>query len=193
MTRFRILRAGASIPLFAALLFAGCAGTTTDMQSIMSKSTPGVLEPEMRAGDLKDLKLPEQSPGNVALFEERPEFAYFVVDTFITAFAYDKGSVTRKNIEKKEHLKMLRVRAGREGANGLIVVCSKDEKHGGGATNYDMMEVDGRGDWGSGNNRPTYRKGDPSPVYREGNVDVVNSDKLTTVFVTSYAIYRRLE
>ena len=184
MTRSRILRAGAAIPLFVALLFAGCASTTSDTQSIMDMSTLEALEPEMRVGDQEDLKLPEQSPGNVNVLYERPEFAYFVVDTFLTTFSYEKDSMTDKDIEKKEHLKNLRLRAGREGANGLIVVFGKDEKNGGGATNYDMMESEVSG--GRESSKVT-------TVYREGNFDVVNSDKYTIVNVLSYAIYRRLE
>ena len=184
MTRSRILRAGAAIPLFVALLFAGCASTTSDTQSIMDMSTLEALEPEMWVGDQEDLKLPEQSPGNVNVFYERPEFAYFVVDTFLTTFSYEKDSMTDKDIEKKEHLKNLRLHAGREGANGLIVVFGKDEKNVGGATNYDMMESEVSG--GRESSKVT-------TVYREGNFDVVNSDKYTIVNVLSYAIYRRLE
>jgi hypothetical protein len=172
------------VGLLGILVLAGCAGTTLDAESIMARSTPEVLAPEWRTADPADLALPEQSPGNVKVFEERPEFAYFVVDTFHTSFEYEKDSVTFRKIEKKEHLKKLRVRAGRLGANGLIVVCARDEKHAGGATNYDMLETQGRG----GN--PAFSNATP---YRPGNVDVVSSDKVTIVPVTSYAIYRRID
>ena len=125
MTRSRVLRAGAALPFFAALLFAGCAGTTTDTQSIMALSTPEVLDPEVRSAGLEDLKLPEQSPANVKVFEQRPEFAYFVVDSFRTVFHYETDSMNSKKLEKTKHVKKLRGLAGKRGANGLIVAGSK--------------------------------------------------------------------
>lgn len=169
----------------AALALAGCAGTTTDTRSILAMSTPEVLEPEHATDDLENLRLPEQSAINVKVFEQRPEFAYFVVDTFHTTFDYEMNSVTYKKIEKKEHLKKLRARAGKLGANGLIVVCDRKEHHAGGATNYDMLAAQGSGGV-SGSNNPTQFSG-------TGGMDVVSSDNVTIVEVTSYAIYRRLE
>jgi len=169
----------------AVLILAGCAGTTTDVQSIMAMSTPEVLEPEHATDDLANLRLPEQSAINVKVFEERPEFAYFVVDTFHTTFTYLKNSVTYKKIEKKEHLKELRARAGKLGANGLIVVYGQKETSVGGATNYDMLASQGSGGV-SGSNNPTQYAG-------TGGMEVVSSDKESIVQVTSYAIYRRLD
>lgn len=174
-----------TVSSIAALVLAGCAGTTTDTRSILAMSTPEVLEPEYAAGDLANLRLPEQSPLNVKVFEQRPEFAYFVVDTFHTTFEYAKNSVTYKKIEKKEHLKKLRARAGKLGANGLIVVYDRKETSVGGATNYDMLASQGSGGV-SGSNNPTQYAG-------TGGMEVVSSDKESIVQVTSYAIYRRLE
>ena len=164
MTRSRILRAGAAIPLFAALLLAGCAGTATDTDtpSIMALSTPEVLDPAVRSAGLDDLKLPEPSPANVKVFEQRPEFAYFVVDSFRTYFRYETDSMNSKKLEMTKHVKKLRVLAGRRGANGLIVAGSKSAQKG--------VHTGGR----------NTTKG-PTPM--------PNMYNKTGTYVTSYAIY----
>ena len=155
-----------AIPLWTVMILGGCAGTTTDTQSIMSMSTPEVLEPEVRSAGLEDLKLPEQSPSNVEVFEQRPEFAYFVVDSFRTRFDYEKDSMASKKNEKAKHLKTLRERAGQLGGNGLIVVWSEQTKKG----------------WPSGG---IIKGGSPTPMPSTYNK--------TAVSVTSYAIYRRVD
>jgi len=162
MTRPRVLRAGAAIPFFAALLFAGCAGTSTDNQSIMALSTPEVLPPEVRSTGLEDLKLPEQSPNNVTVLEHRPEFAYFVVDSFRTYFDYETDSMNSRKIEKKKHIKSLRAGAGKRGANGLIVAMSELLKK----------------PWPSGG---VIKRGSPTPMPSTYNK--------TRIYVTSYAIF----
>jgi hypothetical protein len=174
-----------TVAAIAVPILAGCAGTTLDAASIMALSTPEVLAPEVRSAGLENLELPEQSAINVKVFEKRPEFAYFVVDTFHTTFEYLKDSVTYRKIEKKEHLKKLRARAGKLGANGLIVVYGRKETSVGGATNYDMLASQGSGGV-SGSNNPTQYAG-------TGGMEVVSSDKESIVQVTSYAIYRRLD
>jgi hypothetical protein len=164
MTRSRVLRAGAALPFFAALLFAGCAGTTTDTQSIMALSTPEVLDPEVRSAGLEDLKLSEQSPANVKVFEQRPEFAYFVVDSFRTTFHYETDSMNSKNLEKTKHVKKLRALAGKRGANGLIVAGSK----------LAPKAFYTGGIW-------TSKGSEPMPT----------THNKTRIYVTSYAIYYR--
>jgi len=155
-----------AMPLCAVLILAGCAGTATDTQSIMAHSTPAVLDPEVRSAGLEDLKLPEQSPNNVKVFEQRPEFAYFVVDSFRTYFHYETDSMDAKKIEKTKHIKTLRVRAGKRGANGLIVALSELKEKG----------------WPSGG---VIKGGSPTPM--------PSTYKKTRVYVTSYAIYRRAD
>ena len=164
MTRSRVLEAGAAIPFFAALLIVGCAGTTTDTPSIMAHSTPEVLDPEVRSAGLEDLKLPEQSPNNVKVFEQRPEFAYFVVDSIRTYFDYEKDSMSAKKVEMNKHVKNLRVGAGKRGANGLIVSWSEKKEKG----------------WPTGG---VIKRGSPTPMPSTYNK--------TRIYVTSYAIFYR--
>lgn len=69
-------------------------------------------------------ELPEQSGNNVQVFTAPPEKEYMLLATRDASFVYQRLSVTYRKIEKDKLVVGLRDWAGRQGANGVIVLIS---------------------------------------------------------------------
>ena len=107
--------------------------------------------------------LPVQSGKNVRVFSAPPEHQYMLVATRDASFDYQRLSVAYRKIEKEKLVDELRDWAGRQGANGVIVMIS-DTKHDVGSVGRSNLD-------------------DTVPH------TVLQSDDLTREYVRAFAIY----
>ena len=97
----------------------GCGGPAVSTNIILDNSSDFGVD----AADL-----PERSGKNVQVFSAPPERQYMLLATRDAAFDYQRLSVTYRKIEKEKLVVELRDWAGRQGANGVIIMIS-DTKH----------------------------------------------------------------
>jgi len=151
------MRCGIELPMVVLWFcgMAGCGGPAVVTNDIYAHSQPKLVVPA---------ELPEHSGLNVKVLTVAPTGPYMVLATWDTSFDYQLGSVTYHRIEKKKHLAELRERAGRLGAN-TIVVKFMDHPHptGGVAMRNDSDEI----------------------------TELVHTDGMSREFVRTFAVYRK--
>ncbi len=133
----------------------GCGGPAISTEMVLSNSVPDLVDRD---------SLPEQSACNIKVLTALQTGKYEVLEVWDSYFEYQKGSVTYRKLERKDHLAELRRKAGRYGANAIVVMTS-DQLHTAGGV---MM----RG--------------------TEGQItELVRSDVLSREYVRTFAIYRQ--
>jgi len=107
----------------------GCGGPSLTQSIVFENSMKNDFDRE---------NLPEQSASNIKVYTEIPQRNYYVLNFFYTTYSYQKNSFSYKKIEKKNHLSKLRKRAGKFGANGIIVIFSDQAHDVGGVAAHDL-------------------------------------------------------